>query len=215
MAISTVQELRDAVDRYMKRSVSTNQFNDFLDVTEARFYDGDEDPEYGCEPLRVVEMVASSDLTITSGQAAKPTDFLEAIRIYLVSGGTNQVIEYYPPTDFWPRTFTADAGPPVGYTIEGSNFEFGSASSGTPKLLYYKKLDALDPSDTSSTNTILTGNPNVYLWGVLTEASLFIRNYENAAAYARRFRGAIGGWNGANRREKAVGPLITRPSAVA
>lgn len=215
MAISTVSELRSSVDRYMKRTLSDNQYNDFLDAVEARLWYGDEDPDYGCEPLRVDALETTSDVTFASGSASKPSDYLEGIRIYMSSGGTNTELSYYPPTDFWARTFAQDAGVPVGFTIEGSSLKTGDATTGTGKLLYYAQPSALDPSTSTSANTILTTNPNVYLWGVLAEANLFFKNFDTAAYYARRFRGAIGGWNGASRNTQAIGPLVSRPVAVA
>ena len=56
-------------------------------------------------------------------------------------------------------------------------------------MLYYKTFDAL--SDSNTTSTMLTNNPDIYLYGVLLEAEPFLMNDQRVQLWATAFRQAI------------------------
>ena len=56
-------------------------------------------------------------------------------------------------------------------------------------MLYYKTFDAL--GDDNTTSTMLTNNPDIYLYGVLLEAEPFLMNDQRVQLWATAFRQAI------------------------
>ena len=59
----------------------------------------------------------------------------------------------------------------------------------TTSMLYYKTVDAL--SDSNTTTTMLTQNPDVYLYGSLLEAEPFLMNDQRVQLWATAFQQAL------------------------
>ncbi len=67
-------------------------------------------------------------------------------------------------------------GKPVAYTIKANELFLGPSPGAvyTMEMDYYRKFDSL--STITTTNDMLTDNPDVYLYGALLEAEPFIKN---------------------------------------
>lgn len=180
MAISTYSELKTAIANWIVRDDLTSRIPEFVALAEARF----------SRDLRLTSQETSTDLTVTSQSVAFPTDFLEARRLYLSTSPVKQ-LRMMSIIDFWQNWNGASSGVPEVFATEGQNFVFAPAPDGTytVKLLYYAKFDAL--SADGDTNWLLTNAPDVYLYGSLIEAEMFLMNDERMPLWAAAFKNSI------------------------
>ena len=100
MTIASYSELKTALQNWSARSDSniTDRHDEFIDLCEGMLYYGMKDPFTGdmIEPLRNSNMQTSTDLTVSSQNVAKPTDYLSAIRLY-IDGSPQRDLEYLAP----------------------------------------------------------------------------------------------------------------------
>lgn len=218
MTISTYAELKTALENWSARTDAdvTDREDEFIDLTESMLYFGAQDPFTGqmIPPLRNSNMQTSTDLTVSSQTAAKPSDYLEAIRLY-ISGSPNRDLTYLTPDQFWSRSGSSTSSKPFYYTIEGDNFVFGPSpdASYTGKLLYYAKFADLDGTDT--TNWLITNYPNVYLYGSLFHLFLFTKDDAEAQKFLSLYRSTLKGLTEQQERERVSGSVLTiRPDYV-
>ena len=106
---------------------------------------------------------------LTSGTVAQPPGFLELISAY--NNSLNAPLEIVSQ-----RTLDGYGTQRLGGTrliaVSGTNFRFLDApSSGTATLRYYRKLAT---PQGSAVNDILASYPDVYLYGCLVEAAVFV-----------------------------------------
>jgi len=195
MALSTYAELKTAIQNYAARSDTafTDRIDDFIDLAEDRIHFGGEDA-FKTEPLRILGMETSADLSISTQEVAQPTGWLESKRLYINSSPLYDV-DYLPPDRFWASDAANSnvTGKPIIYTTEGTNFVFAYSpdSTYTGKLLYYKKLDPL--SDSATTNWLITNSPATYLYACLLEYSIWAMDDRQSAKYAALFQSRING----------------------
>lgn len=196
MSIATYSDLVTAISNWAARDDATfnNRVDEFIDLAEDRIHYGSGEPgdQFYSAPLRISAMETSADLTVDAQTVAVPSGFLEPRRLYL-NTDPKQDVDYLPSDRFWAASAVASAtsGKPVIYTIEGTNFVFGPSpdSSYTGKLSYFKKLDALD--GTNTTNWLITNAPAVYLYAALTEAMIWDGNQEKAQNFFNLFNQRI------------------------
>lgn len=173
MAITTYTELQTAVQNWLGDTATlTSRVTEFISLAEDDIN----------MDLRVREMEASADLTITAQTVSLPTRYAQAKRVY-ISGSPNKPLDYYTPADFWQRYLSTDGGTPVAFTIEGENIVLGPVpgSTYTGKILYYQKLAAFSAG--ADTNTVLTTRRGLYLYASLKHAALYLEDGEKAAFY--------------------------------
>lgn len=168
MSITTYAELKSGVKNWLKRGTDLDSYlDDIITLGEKRIY----------RELRVRAMEASLNVTLSSGQAAIPSDFVEMKYAY-IDGSPVQylqmreagwILENYPI-----RSATSK---PKFFAQDGDYFIFGPFpdADSTLKGTYFKRLDALS----SSVNTLFTKNPDLYLMAALAESSVFL-GFEDA-----------------------------------
>jgi hypothetical protein len=197
MAIDTYSALASAVTEWMARAGDTDilgRFPDLLKLHEQRMYYGAKEvpgllPQF--EPLRIREM-ETTDASFTLGATvAQPTGFLELIEASLNSPQR--------PLDIVAEGVLAgyrdqSLGGPRLIAVSGTNFRVKDdpGSSYTATLRYFKKLTT--PTG-STTNTILTTYPSLYLNGCLMQAYLMLGDKEDAQTYAALYVAEVGGLN--------------------
>lgn len=195
MALANYSDLKTGIQNWMARtdSVFTNRLDDFIDLAEDRIHYGGDD-KYPSEPLRIMGMETTSNLSLSSSTVAVPTGWLESIRLYLNTSPKHPV-KFLPPSRFYDSTGAVQSttGKPSIYTMEGTNFEFAPAPDATytGKLSYFKKLDAL--SDATTTNWLITNSPATYLYACMLEANIWAMDDESAMKYYTLFAGRIAG----------------------
>ncbi len=191
MAIDSYSNLKTGIGNWIARSDLTSYLDDFIDNFEARVnYGTGVDAPFPSEPIRTRNMITSSDLTLSSGAASLPTDFLEAKRVTAKTSPRIK-LEYASPDwldEIYPDTTASD---PAFYTILGSSLIVRPVTTSQIELQFYQKLTALSDSNTS--NWLLAATPNGYLYGSLVEAALFIHDNDMASRWYGLMMGALGG----------------------
>lgn len=116
--------------------------------------------------LKTADMEATATLTTTAGSpsVSLPTGFVKLRRLRLLQGGNY--------TDLWPVSLGGDkrefsTGTPQAVSIQGSNLIVKPTPDSAYTLImdYYAKFTPLSDSDTS--NWILTGHQDAYIFGAL------------------------------------------------
>jgi hypothetical protein len=182
MAISTYAELQSSVADWLDRSDLTARIPDFISLAEARFD----------RVIRTPDMVTRDDsFTVDSQYETLPTGFLGVER-FLLDASPLVALEYMSPARLSARRERRTVtGVPGYYTIAGGNFEFFPSPNQayTSSLLYYARLAPL--SDSATSNWLLAGEPDVYLFGALVEASPYLKDPETTALWEARLQRAL------------------------
>lgn len=193
MALDSYSNLTSAIAEWYVRSNDTAfiaRIPDFITLFEAE----------ANRRLRTRQMVSSTNLTISSGDATLPTDFIAFQRVEWM-GSTRRILEYLGPDDLEASYPDAGSGTPAAFTIVGSTLSLRPVdSSTTVTMKYYARITALSAS---ATNWLFTSHPDAYLYGSLVEAAAYDKNPDAAmlwkarrdevldavAAYDRKWRG--------------------------
>ena len=178
--MTTYVQLRTDIADWMAREDLTSKIPTFVDLAEAAIR----------RDVRVRDMEASTDLTLSAQSVSLPTDFIEARRLYLDNTSSRE-LDYLTPERFYDSAVYALSGNPRAYTIEGNNIIFAPAPSGSPtaKLLYLSAYDAL--SGDADTNWIMTNAYDVYLFGSLFHAAVYTEDDSKAQKYGELYRVSV------------------------
>ncbi len=189
MAITNYGELKNAIADWLDRSDLTSRIPDFVSFAETRIHYGSAQGPMMLQPVRLRTMETEVDLTITSGRATLPTDFLEARRTVFLSDPA-QVIELLAPELFWRMDAGLSTGTPVRATIEGNDLILSPVpdTSNAVQLNYFAKFSVL--SLDTDTNSLLQNAPDIYLFAALVEAAIYTRNRPAADEYLIRYASA-------------------------
>ena len=159
MAITSYASLASAVATYLDVSYSdiSSVVSDVVTNAEKRIF----------REVRNADMEAAFSGTIASGVLAVPADFIDMKFAYV---DTNPVLQMQmrPAAWMYERYPTRSAsGVPRFMAREATNFIFGPFpdSDYTIKGIYFKRLDPVQ----TSTNALLTANPDLYLYASLAE----------------------------------------------
>ena len=177
MALTNYTDLESAIASWLGRSDLSAVIADFVTMAEARFNN----------TIRTREMETSTDLTLSSGAASLPSDFLEAKRVTYKSS-PRRVLTYATPDwldEAYPDQPSADS---QFYQIVGSTLTTMPMGSSDVELVYYQKIPGLE---SNSTNWLMTRAPSVYLYGSLIEAAAYNQDVEGAAYYAQLLTHAV------------------------
>jgi hypothetical protein len=162
MSITTYAELSTAIASWAHRNDTafTDLIPDFVRMAEARFN----------RVLRVAAMEASFSSALTSGAATLPTDFI-AFKELRFDGTRDYTLR--PKPIEWIRdqddTDTANAR---YFAVTGTSVVCWP-TTGPIKGTYYQQIPAIQ---TNSTNWLLTGHPDLYLFASLMEAALWAQD---------------------------------------
>lgn len=141
--------------------------------------------------LDVREMTEYTTLTISSESTSVPCDFAGVKAFRLVTTPVRK-LEYVRPDAFdayWDSA-TTGSGTPTCYTVVGEQFLFWPVpdSAQTARLRYRKRLDALTTANFS--NFVSEHYPDLYVYGVLKHAGLFLGEAQTAT-WAAQFERAL------------------------
>lgn len=163
-AFTDYLDLRTAVVEQVSNPDIVDAFDRLTKLAEARFN----------RELRLRDQVTSTTVTVASGVAALPADCQEIIGLYDPGNGCEYVQQPLQQVQGTIYTY---------YAVDGTNI---IAKDGDKTLQYYASIPTITDSMTG-TNWLLTKYPEVYLYGVSTEAAKHIRDAE-AAGILGRFR---------------------------
>ena len=204
MALNNYANLKTAIANFLARDDLTTEIDDFIDLTEADFN----------RRLRIRDMEnVDTAFTIDAATEALPTGFLQIRSFILTSATPDRVLSLMTPFHQADTQDFTNTGVPRAFSIEGNNFRFSPApdSTYTARLVYYKAFDSID--STTTTNTILTKFPDIYLYGALYYASTFIRGMDQQTVlqFKTQYEAAIKQAEDADALDKYNGsPLIQR-----
>lgn len=210
--ITTYAGLKAGVLAWLARTGDTlldSRFDDFLQNCERRIYYGHatEDPgnPLRSDPLRIVEMETVDPAFALQSTVAQPAGFVELISVLLNS--PVRLLEIVSQ-----RTLDAYGAQGLGgvakIAISGTNFRVKDDPAGaTATLRYYQKL----ATPTGATvNEILSGYPDVYLFGCLIEAAIFTQDELAAQRYLQLYNASVAGLNARTQRITASAAPVIR-----
>jgi len=182
MSLATYSDLKTSVATWIKRSDLTAIIPDFISLAEARIN----------RELRTRNMVTRTQNTAVDSEfVTLPTDFGGARSARLTTTTPNDFLAFLTPeqmTDYKAQNPTGDLS---AYSVVGGEFWFLPAPTDavTVELIYYAKVPAL--TDSATTNWLMTNHPDVYLWGALMEATVFLEDDEQTQKYAALFAAGL------------------------
>jgi hypothetical protein len=184
MPITDYASLRSTVDSYLVYSDVDSMFDTFLQLTEARIN----------REVRVREMETVESRVANASQKSflLNSSFLEMISITEVGMGS---LEYVTPRMIREALALSPAqGQPRLYSIMDENVYLHpkTDSERTYTLDYYSKIT---PLTSTVTNVILGMAPDLYLYGVLSEAQPYLGDADRSAEYNALFQRSINAIN--------------------
>jgi hypothetical protein len=154
--------------------------------------------------LRVSDMETIAEAEsgeLTDGACALPTDFLE-FRSVRANTSPKRPLRFASPDFVYEWDETTAAGIPEYFHITGNTLRTFPLSNVGITIDYYAKVPAL--SDDNTSNWLLVAHPDLYLYGALIEAGIFMRE-EGASMtqnYAQIFERALQDIHEADRRKR-------------
>ena len=142
--------------------------------------------------IKNVTGTASADTSYLSA----PTDYLAPFSLSVIDGDSNYSFLKLKHTSFI-RDYTpaaASTGLPKYYAeFDDDTFILAPTpdSSYTFELHYFHRPSSLINAGDSGTTWLSTNAPNAMLYGALTEAMVYLKNYEALAIYEKRFQEAL------------------------
>ena len=176
--ITTYATLSTAIGDYLARSDLTTFIPNFVQNCEEKLY----------RELRISAMEKALSVSISSGVAAVPSDYLEMRYAYLTTSPITW-LERLSPEDIYSRYPSRSGGGeiPKFYAREGTDFIFGPYPGAyTMAGIYYAKLTLLR-NDVDGTNWFTTNAPDLLLYGSLLEAEPFIKNDARLALWRQMY----------------------------
>lgn len=178
MSLANYADLKVAIASWLARSDLTTQLDDFIDMAEAEFN----------RTLRTEQMIAETTLTLSSTTSSVnlPSDFLEIETVSFTDAPRE--INFATRKQLKDQYASQSAGRPRVYTLRASattagvqRMEFGPSPDGAYNLTlsYYQKIPALSTGTT--TNWLMTKEPEAYLFCSLIKALSYIQDTERKA----------------------------------
>lgn len=181
MAISSYAELQTAIANFLARNDLNSVIPDFIQLAEARIN----------RELETREQEKRSQATLVAGDEyiALPTDLREVREVKLNTSPIT-VLNYASPSSL-DSTYSGNGlGKPLGYSIVGKEMKLRPVpdSAYTAEIVYIGNVDALSAV---STPTLFLRSPDLYLYGALTEAYIYLLDEQRAAQYDEKFTRGI------------------------
>lgn len=196
MQFDSYSSLKTAIAKYLHRSDLTDQLGGFISLAESEM----------ARMLRpwTLEAISTITLIATQDTYAMPARTKEVKSVHLTGTKATELLKYSPAqiNDLYAQQ---DAGTPRHYALEGSNIVVKPTPSeaGTLELLLIRTSAPLN--DVDATNTVLQTYPDLYLFGALKYAFVYLRNTNQATLANETFMSGIEEANRESRKYKASG----------
>ena len=179
--ITTGATLATAIGNWMARADLASRIPEFVQLAEAKLF----------RDLRTPEMITKdAAFSITGEYVAVPTGFLEA-RSFMLNAAPRTALTFMPD-DTQVDMYQTTSGSPLFYNVVGGYFRFAPVPSSTvTATLTYYKAPATCSTGASETNWLLTGHPDIYLYGALLEAAGYIQDDGRVALWAQAYSLAV------------------------
>jgi hypothetical protein len=198
MGLANFTELKNAIADYLNRSDLTSQIPDFITLAEV-------------DMRRILRSdVVRASLVLNSDAVTLPAALAE-----LRSVRFNTDTMKYPLTLSTPETLAtlrrSGSGVPHYFAVVNGVLllDVTPDSDYTTEIVYFDKLVAL--STGAPTNNTLTNSPDIYLYGALKEAEVFLEHDERNPMWSQKYLKAVADENTAReRRELGAAPAAAR-----
>lgn len=177
MSISTYAQLKSTIADFLARDDLTTQIPTFIQLAEGRMSRELE--------TREQEKRATTNLTANDQYVTLPTDFREVREVKLNTDPV-KVLSYFSPTNLDQTYGTNSTGRPQGFSIVGSEMKVRPIpdSSYQMEIVYIGTLPAISDS---TTPILFSRSPELYLYGALSEAYIYLLDEQRAAVYDQKF----------------------------
>jgi hypothetical protein len=177
MSISNYTELQTEIASWMNRDDLTAQIPHFIQLCETHLN----------EDLRVREMIEQTTVTTstTDNYISLPTGHIETIAFNDDDGTplTEVTLE-----EIYALRESRGAGQPEYYALSDQiDFERVDSEARSYSMAYYKELDLA----TTTTNSILTNWPNIYLFGSLFMGAIRVKDTSMIEYYQGLYQSAL------------------------
>lgn len=180
MALESYADLKSSIVDWMFDRPDLATFaGDFITLCEADLN----------RVVRGRKQITVASLTLDGDSKADlPDDYLEFRNVTALTNPRRRLSAVAPGTrdDVYPFR---QAGYPSVFSIDGDTLMVLPKTTAEIELEYFAKIPAL--SDANSSNWLLDKFPNIYLYGSLKHACLFIGNNERAASFGSMFNGLL------------------------
>lgn len=186
MSLLTYSDLKSAITSWCYgRADIAAVADDFIALTEGAINYGARDPATGnMVQLRTRSMETTTSLTPdANGQATIPTDYLE-FRQVTSTDTPRRELKLIAPSMAEEKYGFRESDLPNNFTIIGTKIQVLPVSTTPISLVYYAKIPVL--SDSNTTNWLLTAKPNIYLFGCMHNACIWMAD-ERAQSYLGMF----------------------------
>lgn len=164
MAINTFSTLKSAVGDWLDRTDIDNAIDNMISLMESRLY----------RSLRVRDMESALSVTISSGVATLPTDFLALKYAYIDGSPAKPMMVQSADWVLRNHPLRSSTAKPTFVAVDAGTLIFGPFpdSDYTVKGTYYAKPAAL--SATNESNFLVTDWPDLALYGTLVHSAMFL-----------------------------------------
>lgn len=191
--MNTYADLQTSIKSWLRRSDLDSVIPDFIALGEDRIY----------RNLRVRQMEEEIDTSISSGVLAVPADYVDMKYLY-VDTATKQWLERKTAEWIYRNNPSRNAGTPLYFARDGSNFIFAPVQDVAVKGMYYKRL----PSVATELNDIFTAHPGLWLFAALSETAPYIQNDQRLPMWEKKFADILMEVNAEEYRENASGSRL-------
>jgi hypothetical protein len=178
MAFNTYPTLKDEINNFLARSDLTADADTFIDLAEERL----------SRDLRIRATEATMNVTLASGVAAIPSDYVQMKHVH-IAGSPTQPLEVKESTWIFDQFPTRSSdGKPRYVAEDGSSFVFGPYPDSSTYVLggqYWKKPAALTTA--APTNEWTDNCPDVLLWACLCETAPFLKHDDRTLLWEEKY----------------------------
>ena len=178
----TYAELKDTIANYLNRSDLTSMMDTFINQVETELN----------RRIRTKDMIKRATATADSQYLTLPTDWLEAINVEITSGDFTPLFQVsIESLDVYRKSQNNRTGKPVWFAIVNSTLELcpNPDVDYDLQLTYFGKLDPL--SDSNTTNFVSTDHSDLYLYGALKTASIYLMDDNRVSMFHQAFEKSI------------------------
>lgn len=197
----TYATLQTTVMDYLDRSDLSSVVPTFIELAEAKLK----------RKLRhwSMEKRATASTVASQRTLVLPTDFIE-MRHLKINSDPVTVLEYLTPAVI--NFASTSTGQPYYYTVVGEEIVFDPTPDAVYEVeMYYYALPSL--SGTNTTNWLLEKHPDIYIYGTLLEAEVYLMNDPRLPIWKMAFDEGVQQLNKEARITRAAGaPMIMRVS---
>jgi hypothetical protein len=207
MALANYSDLVSAISTWTHRGDLASVAPDFITLAEQRIYHGKKHPLYASNPLRLRIMEEQDSGNAANGVIAIPSGYLETIRLTVTTGGRSKSLTYRAPSANAP--WESEAGTASFFTRVNEGLKIGPVTAAYVHD-YYKRFDALTAQ--AATNALLTNHPDLYLYGALHQAWLYVGNKAKADWAYEEFMSAVNGLSVSDKKHYGNAPAVVAVS---